>query len=71
MDRCNSQLFICSECNQIFHVADDGISESMVNWSLATGDGVICPDCDEGLCALWSAETPLSLYSFKKEETDV
>lgn len=59
--------FFCSECNQRFHVGDEGIVESMVNWSLATGDGVICPDCDEGLYALRSAGTLVPLFSFQEE----
>ena len=59
--------FFCSECGQAFHVADEGVVQSMVNWSLATGDGVICPDCDEGLYALKCDGLPVPVYSFEEE----
>lgn len=60
--------FFCSECDQSFHVRDEGIVQEMVNWSLATGDGAICPDCDEGLYALRCEGVLVPLYSFEEEE---
>ena len=60
--------FFCSECNHPFHVTDETIVQSMVNWCLTTGDGVICPDCDEGLYALRRDGIPMPLYSFEKED---
>ena len=59
--------FFCDECGQAFHVADEGIVTSMVNWSLATGDGAVCPACDEGLYALRVDGLPVPLFSFEEE----
>lgn len=61
--------FFCSECQQPFHITDEGMVQSMVNWHLATGDGFVCPNCDEGIQSLRREGIPMPLYSFEETVT--
>ena len=43
--------FFCCECDELFRVPDTE-AHWIIVWSLSTGDGALCPNCDEGLYAL-------------------
>ena len=57
--------FVCSECNDLFEVADAGIVQSMIYEHLATGDDFVCPSCSLGIVY---TEVTVPLYSFEKED---